>query len=148
MCWEFFSLIIMGMRENDNVHHSQYFWMSAGSFDDLFRWVNPHIKHGSTSVRLWVRLGGLAVTIHFLSSGISQRTLAASFKLGSATVSCSVREVCYAVWRGLWDEFAAFPEGEQWVVIESDFWELWNYPNCVGAIDGKHISERTSQRWH
>jgi len=29
---------------------------------------------------------------------------------------------------------------EDWLVIANDFEKKWNVPNCVGAMDGKHIS--------
>nr|CAH7742337.1 unnamed protein product [Callosobruchus chinensis] len=31
------------------------------------------------------------------------------------------------------------PSLEQWQKIEEGFRTKWNYPNCVGAIDGKHV---------
>ena len=27
----------------------------------------------------------------------------------------------------------------QWEKVSSDFSSIWNFPNCVGAMDGKHI---------
>lgn len=31
------------------------------------------------------------------------------------------------------------PSHDEWEKIAKDFEEKWNYPNCLGAIDGKHV---------
>ncbi|KAK0149420.1 NADH dehydrogenase [ubiquinone] iron-sulfur protein 8, mitochondrial [Merluccius polli] len=135
---EFFSLV-RPMRSMDTERHFQYFRMSAGAFDDLLRRVAPHIQHKPSHSAPVSVAERLAVTLRYLATGMSQQALAASYKLGTATVSCIVREVCAAIWTALEDEFVAFPQGEQWEGIRREFWEMWNYPNCIGAIDGKHV---------
>ncbi|KAI2651135.1 Protein ALP1-like [Labeo rohita] len=32
------------------------------------------------------------------------------------------------------------PTEDQWKAIASKFWDKWKFPNCLGAIDGKHIT--------
>ena len=44
------------------------------------------------------------------------------------------------------DEFMPIPKMQDWRKIESEFWTRWNIPNCIGAIDGKHIMLQTPAR--
>lgn len=32
------------------------------------------------------------------------------------------------------------PNEEMWKSISYDFFNIWNFPNCLGAIDGKHVN--------
>jgi hypothetical protein len=36
------------------------------------------------------------------------------------------------------------PKWSKWSQIVNDFWDLWNFPNCIGAIDGKHVKVQAS----
>lgn len=50
-----------------------------------------------------------------------------------------IQEVCDAIWNALSHKYLAKPTEEEWKEIARSFWDKWNFPNCVGALDGKHI---------
>ena len=60
--------------------------------------------------------------------------------MGKSTVSNIVSEVCEAIWNGLKPEFGKMPSNpDEWLAVSKDYEVLWNFPHCLGAIDGKHI---------
>ncbi|KAL0868285.1 hypothetical protein ABMA27_007815 [Loxostege sticticalis] len=75
----------------------------------------------------------------FLATGDSFVSIAFSYRLGVSTVHKIVKEVCSAIIERLMSETMPVPTKEQWQKIAEEFWNTWNFPNCIGAIDGKHV---------
>lgn len=65
--------------------------------------------------------------------------MADSFRLGYTTVQQIVNTTCEALWEQLSQMVMPTPDEEKWKSIAKEFWQQWNYPNCIGAIDGKHV---------
>uniref|UniRef100_A0A3B3HNM8 DDE Tnp4 domain-containing protein n=1 Tax=Oryzias latipes TaxID=8090 RepID=A0A3B3HNM8_ORYLA len=99
-----------------------YFRMSVSEFENLLQQLAPSLTKEQTHYRKSIDPEQrLAVCLRFLSTGDSYCTIASSFRLGVSTVASIVRETCDALWHCLRDE------------------HLPNFPNCLGAMDWKHI---------
>ena len=48
-------------------------------------------------------------------------------------------EVYEAIWKRLQPLYLQSPTIEQWKEIASEFLERWQFPNCLGALDRKHV---------
>lgn len=62
------------------------------------------------------------------------------FKVGITTVRNIALESCSIIWKELSQIYVSPPNTHEWEKIADDFGNIWNLPNCVGAIDGKHIN--------
>lgn len=62
-----------------------------------------------------------------------------SYRLSKQIISSIISETCSALYSVLKE--IVFPKFEEpyWKNNSDVFWEKWNYPNCLGALDGKHI---------
>lgn len=74
----------------------------------------------------------------YLGAGSSLTDLHMAFRCGITTLSRLIRRVCQAIWN-LKDICMPLPTNDQWVEIADGFEKNANFPNCIGAIDGKHI---------
>lgn len=115
--------------------------MSPESFQYLLNVVGPSISKKDTRFRKSISAGErLSVTLHYLAYGGSQQSLQFSYRIGKSSISKIINETCSAIWNCLKDQYVCPPKNaEAWKNIAKDFFEIWNLPHCVGAIDGKHI---------
>ena len=62
------------------------------------------------------------------------------FRIGKSTVQNIIRETYYGICQALLEKYLTTPEStEDWLHIAEGFQDEWNFPHCIGAIDGKHI---------
>uniref|UniRef100_A0A1X7TCR5 DDE Tnp4 domain-containing protein n=2 Tax=Amphimedon queenslandica TaxID=400682 RepID=A0A1X7TCR5_AMPQE len=82
----------------------------------------------------------LALTIRYLSTENSQASLSFNFRLGHSSVCNIIKESCCAIWQALQPEYDKSPDSPQdWMKNSDDLEKIWNFSNCIGAIDGKNI---------
>lgn len=70
--------------------------------------------------------------------GDSIATISFSNRIGESTVRKIIYDTCRALWEVLQPIYMPQPTEEQWKRVEEKYWQIWNYPNCIGALDGKH----------
>ncbi|XP_056090844.1 uncharacterized protein LOC130070464 [Rhinichthys klamathensis goyatoka] len=108
--------------------------------DELLSIIGPELTRQSTNYRVAIEpKQRLAVGLRYLASGDSMVSLAFSYRLGHATVMNSVHMVCAAIEKVMMESFLPRPTQDTWKEVAQGFCEKWNFPNCLGAIDGKHI---------
>lgn len=115
--------------------------MSPERFEHLLTLVGPLIaKQPCRSRKPISPAERLMLTIRFLATGDSQQSQSFSFRIGRGTISRILRETCDGIWEALNKIYVCPPKTtKEWVGIGKEFEEEWNFPNCLGAVDGKHI---------
>ena len=83
----------------------------------------------------------LSVTLRYLVTGDAQTTIAASYRMSKTSVSRIIKETTNVIWDVLMEAgYLKVPQNENdWREVAEEFEVKWNFPNCVGAIDGKHV---------
>ena len=85
----------------------------------------------------------LSLTLRFLATGHSYSDLEADFKIHRTTISGIISEVCQAIYDGLEDKYLKLPSTKnEWLAIAEKTKEKWQFPNCIGVADGKHLAIR------
>ena len=129
------------MSTEDPESFKKYVRMSVSQFVDLSELIKDDIQKMDTNFRPSICYQmRLAITLHFLATGDSFTSIKTSFRVGISTVSGIIEETCKAICNKLGsDKLRLTNSIVEWQRIEHEFKEKWNLPNCIGALDGKHI---------
>uniref|UniRef100_A0A3B3T7F3 Zgc:194221 n=1 Tax=Paramormyrops kingsleyae TaxID=1676925 RepID=A0A3B3T7F3_9TELE len=130
--------LVQELRLDDD-RFQRYFRLDRDQFDNLLSKVGPQIARHDTNYRRAIEPAERLAICLFLATGDSYRTIAFSYRVGVSTVAGIVGEVARAIWDALVQEVMPVPTTEHWRSIAADFLHRWNFPNCLGSIDGKHV---------
>ncbi|KAG0722847.1 Protein ANTAGONIST OF LIKE HETEROCHROMATIN PROTEIN 1 [Chionoecetes opilio] len=113
-------------------------------FDEIVERVTPIIQRKPTFWRKPIPPGlRVAITLRFLATGETYKSLQYSFRVAHNTISQIVPDTCQALISVYGDQELKTPQSPaEWKEVASGFEERWNLPHCVGAINGKHIRIR------
>ncbi|XP_069695796.1 uncharacterized protein [Periplaneta americana] len=114
--------------------------MSLDSFNNLLSSVNENLMKQDTVMRDCIGVEEkLAITLRYLGTGCSFRSLHFEYLIGRATAADLVKDTCEVLWDTLNPEFMKPKAREDWICTSEKFGARANFPHCVGAIDGKHV---------
>lgn len=75
----------------------------------------------------------------YFSCGSLQRHIASYYRVSKASFCNMIDLVCNAICIEMQDEIPKLSK-EQWLHIANRYNTKWNFPNCLGSIDGKHVA--------
>ncbi|XP_068989247.1 putative nuclease HARBI1 [Neodiprion pinetum] len=114
--------------------------MQPEQFDTLLQLVSPRITKSHVVREPITASTRLALTLRYLASGDSMVFLSYAFRIGKSTVTGIISDTCEVLWTTLKDKVLFQPSAHNWLNIAEQFKDIWNFPKCIGAIDGKHVN--------
>ncbi|KAL8567149.1 hypothetical protein ACOMHN_033051 [Nucella lapillus] len=130
------------LEVEDPESYNNFVRMDPAHFQSLLTAVEPLLQKQETNMRDSISPAErLAVTLRFLATGDSYQSLCFMYRIGRTTLGKIIPETCTAIVTALKDKYMKVPStAEEWDIIAAAFEDKWNFPNCVGAIDGKHVA--------
>lgn len=81
----------------------------------------------------------IIIFTRYLSTGASFNQLHLDFFVGKSTIRVIIKETLLVLWTKLQPLEMPIPTKEIWLNTAEGFYNTANFPNCLGAVDGKHI---------
>ncbi|KAL1423702.1 hypothetical protein MTO96_020863 [Rhipicephalus appendiculatus] len=113
--------------------------MTPALFDNLLSFVLEDLKR-EHAVREPLEPGErLAITLSYLASGQDIKDVALAYRVGFETARQCIHFCCQVIWKRLKGQFMKVPSQSDWVEVAQGFGYQWQFPNCLGAVDGSHV---------
>nr|CAI5859362.1 unnamed protein product [Callosobruchus analis] len=127
------------MQEGDTKFLA-FYRMSKECYTHLVETLAPAIHYVDTNMRECVTAEErILITLRYLATGCTFVALGLYFCRGETTVGQIVSETATIIWNQLKIAYMPCPTHDRWMSIAQRFQAIWNLPNCIGALDGKHI---------
>ncbi|KAH7959050.1 hypothetical protein HPB49_007702 [Dermacentor silvarum] len=127
------------MRNGDVEYFKKYYRMTPHQIDFLLSLLREDLERKHVIREPICPAERLAMTLRYLSSGDVMQDIALSFRVGISTARLAVRVTCRALWSRPQPLYMPKPNTATWLHVAEGFRHTWQFPNCLGAVDGKHV---------
>ena len=119
----------------------EYIRMDRMYFDYLVERLYPYLLKEDTVMRESIKPAEqVCVFLRYVASGETFRSLEYQFRISRRSIARIVDRVAEAIIEEMQEEYLKTPKtASKWLEISEKFSQRWNFPNTIGAIDGKHI---------
>lgn len=133
--------LIREMALQDREQYRNFLRLHTDDFYHIAEKVRPYIQRMDTQFREAISVEErVEITLRYLATGNCYKTLATDHRISTASVSLLIPEVCDAIFKSMArDEMSVPKSKERWMGVMRGFQTKWNFPCCIGAIDGKHV---------
>jgi len=130
------------LQSEDRQSYKNFLRVSPAMFREILEKVGPKIQKEDTFWRKSLPPGlKLALTLRYLATGNSYKSFMFDFRVASNTICKIIPEACEAIIDVYGEEVINCPTSpDEWREVAEAFASRWNFPNCIGAIDGKHVA--------
>ncbi|CAF4865572.1 unnamed protein product [Pieris macdunnoughi] len=132
--------------------YKNFLRMDNDYFETLLELIRPNIEKQDTNMRQAIPASQrLSITLRYLVTGMDLEDLKFMCAVAPRTLDLIIQETCEAIIQKLKRIYPGpavmcfcfsliVPRTiEDWKKVAKDFERRWNFPNCIGAVDGKHI---------
>ena len=148
-----FENLLQELNREDTQSFRNFMRIPPELFRELIERLGPRIQANDTNYRKALTPGlKIAVTLRYMATGDSYKSLQYGFRVAHNTISLIVLETCSAIVDEFMHENIPCPSSPaEWKEVADTFARKWNFFNCLGALDGKHVSircPRNSGSWY
>lgn len=133
--------LVQELALEDQDRYRNWMRLDRNQFLEVLELIKPAIAKQDTNMRAAVPpQDRLAITLRHLATGESQQSLSYQFRVSQCLISSIIPTVCSAIYAALQPSYLSVPATQEaWKKVAADFFRVWNYPSCIGALDGKRI---------
>ncbi len=130
------------LRDEDGPEFRNYTRLDPPMFREMLNRLGPRIEKQATVMRQPLDAGvRLAITLRYLATGDSYKSLEFNFRVSHSAISAIVYEVCEAIFAEYGEEVIQCPTTvAQFRPVAQMFSDRWQFHHAIGALDGKHVA--------
>ncbi|XP_029166221.1 uncharacterized protein LOC114937030 [Nylanderia fulva] len=140
-----FYYLVFPMLKLDDLRFKNYFRMNCTQFEELLALIAPRI-HRQYAIRELIETEQrFIICLRYLASGDSMASMSHQYSVSQTVVSQIIRETCEVIWDTLYPLVLPLHTHKEWREIANEMNIKWQFPHCIGAMDGKHVIIQSPQ---